>query len=249
VTLRTVFIPAAAASLFFFAPSISTADVAVLSPLKDNTLYESPTGTISNGAGTWFFSGQTNTLDLRRGILAFDLTSIPSGAVIQDVSLVLFMDQTFSSSARTIRMYRVLQDWGEGTTDAEFGEGGGGPATPGSVTWLHTFFDTSFWANVAGDFAAVPSAATDVGPEGFPYTWTGPGMIQDVQSWVSQPSQNFGWILIGDEVNQGTAKRFRSRENPDSLTVPQLTVTYLPHPVSTPAGDFATWARIKNLFR
>jgi hypothetical protein len=248
VTLRSILIPAAL-SLFFLATSNSMADVAVLTPMKDNTLYESTTGSLSNGAGDWFFSGQTNALDLRRGILAFDLTSIPTGAVIQDVSLVLFMDQTFSPSARTIRMHRVLQDWGEGTTDAEFGEGGGGPSTPGSVTWLHAFFDTSLWTNVAGDFATVASAQGNVGPEGFPYTWTGPGMIDDVQSWVAQPAQNFGWILIGDEVNGGTAKRFRSRENPDALTVPKLTVTFSPNPVAAPPGDFASWGRIKNLFR
>ncbi|HET9886748.1 MAG TPA: DNRLRE domain-containing protein [bacterium] len=249
MTLRSILIPLAGAGLLFSATSNSLADLAVLTPVKDNTLYESTTGSLSNGAGDWFFSGQTNTLDLRRGILAFDLTPIPSDAVIQDVSLVLFMDQTFSNSERTIRVHRVLQDWGEGTTDAEFGEGGGGPATPGSVTWVHTFFDQSFWTNIAGDFVALPSAQTNVGAEGFPYTWTGPGMIADVQNWVGQPAENFGWILIGDEANSGTAKRFRSRENPDSLTVPQLSVTFSISPVTAPPGDFASWGRIKNLFR
>ena len=248
--IRPILVSIIAASLLL-GWSASSADVSVFAPQKDNTLYESPTGDLSNGAGSWFFSGQTNTLALRRGILAFDLTSIPSGAFVQDASLVLFMDQTFVAGPQTIRLHRVLQDWGEGTTDAGFNEGGGGPATPGSVTWLHTFFNTDFWTNVAGDFVATPSAQTNVGNEGFFYSWTGPGLIGDVQEWVANPSQNFGWILIGNEVNSGTTKRFRAREFPDSatVTIPQLAVSYLPDPTAAASRDFATWGRIKNLYR
>jgi hypothetical protein len=246
---RVLISPFVMAGSLFFVWSKSLADVAVFTPAKDNTLYESPTGALSNGIGSWFFSGQTNALELRRGIIAFDLSSIPVDALVQDVSLVLFMDQTFVPTERTIALHRVLQDWGEGTTDAGFGEGGGGPSTPGSVTWIHTFFDTSFWVNEAGDFVAAASAQTAVGAEGFPYEWSGPGLIQDVQAWVENPSLNFGWILIGEEVQTGSTKRFRAREFPDPLTVPMLMVTYLPNPVSSPPGDSATWARIKSLYR
>ena len=248
--LRSIAISCIVASLFI-GWTASFADVSVFAPLKDNTLYESTTGDLSNGAGSWFFAGKTNTVALRRGILAFDLTSIPSDAFVEDASLVLFMDQTFIAASQTIRLHRVQQDWGEGTTDAGFNEGGGGPATPGSVTWLHTFFNTDFWTVVAGDFDAVSSAETNVGAEGFFYTWTGPGLIEDVQGWVANPSLNFGWILIGNENSAGTTKRFRTREYPDSLTVtiPQLTVSYLPSPVSAASGGFATWGRIKNLYR
>jgi hypothetical protein len=246
---RVRIFPFAVAGLLLLGWSNSRADVAVFTPAKDNTLYESSTGALSNGIGSWFFSGQTNALELRRGIIAFDLSSIPVDALVQGVSLILFMDQTFVPTARTIALHRVLRDWGEGTTDAEFGEGGGGPSTPGSVTWIHTFFDTSFWVNEAGDFVATASAQTPVGAEGFPYEWTGHGLIQDVQAWEADPSLNFGWILIGEEVQTGSAKRFRAREFPDPLTVPMLTVTYLPNPVSAPPGDSATWARIKSIYR
>jgi hypothetical protein len=88
-----------------------------------------------------------------------------------------------------------------------------------------------------------------VGAEGFPYTWSGQGLINDVQSWVANPAQNFGWILVGEEVAAGSAKRFRAREFPDALTVPKLTVTYLPNPVSAPSGEPVNWGRIKSLYR
>ena len=50
-------------------------------------------------------------------------------------------------------------------------------------------------------------------------------MIEDVQSWIKDPGTNFGWILIGDEVVLGTAKRFDSREN-DPENTPKLKILY-----------------------
>jgi hypothetical protein len=43
------------ASLAFSA----AADIAEIEASKDNTLYEDSAGLLSNGAGEWFFAGQT----------------------------------------------------------------------------------------------------------------------------------------------------------------------------------------------
>ena len=51
-----------------------------LAASKDNTLYESSTGTLSNGAGTKFLASKSGTV-LRRGVIQFDLSSIPRGAI------------------------------------------------------------------------------------------------------------------------------------------------------------------------
>src|SRR5207237_1956163 len=53
-----------------------------LTPSKDNTLYESTVGDVSNGAGTFFFVGQTNGSAARRGVMAFNLAAIPAGSQI-----------------------------------------------------------------------------------------------------------------------------------------------------------------------
>jgi hypothetical protein len=242
-------LPILLATLCFPAGS-ARAEVLVVFPSRDNTLYESETGASSNGAGSWFFSGQNNGLELRRGVLAFDLRGIEPGAFIQEATLVLFMDKTFTTTARTIRLHRLLSDWGEGTTDAGFNEGGGAPSTPGSATWIHTFHPGSFWSAPGGDFSATVSAETDVGAAELPYSWSGPGLVADVQEWVDDPASNFGWILIGNEAVLGTAKRFRAREYPDSLTIPRLTLTYLSDPVSAPPDlEVGSWGRIKNLYR
>jgi hypothetical protein len=47
-----------------------------------------------------------------------------------------------------------------------------------------------------------------------------------VQAWLDTPANNFGWILIGDETTNGTAKRFNSREHPTPDNRPQLTIAF-----------------------
>lgn len=51
-------------------------------------------------------------------------------------------------------------------------------------------------------------------------------MLADIEAWRAEPSQNFGWIVVGDETATGTAKRFASRENPDVDLRPRLTIEY-----------------------
>jgi hypothetical protein len=45
-----------------------------------------------------------------------------------------------------------------------------------------------------------------------------------VQSWVSNPDSNFGWVIRTDEIGAATSQRFNTREN--SNHPPRLTVTY-----------------------
>ena len=129
-----------------------------IGPSKDNTLYETPTGSHSNGAGQYFFAGTTSLGVLRRGVVAFDIDgSIPAGSTISSVSLELHMSRTVSGP-ETIELRRLLADWGEGTSRASGEEGGGTAATPGDATWVHRFFDTDTWATPGGDFLPTASA-------------------------------------------------------------------------------------------
>lgn len=90
---------------------------------KDNTLYESQTGDVSNGAGQHFFVGKTNTGALRRGLIKFDVaSSIPAGSRITDVTLSLTMSQT-ATDTQTVGLHRATADWGEGTSKATGSEG------------------------------------------------------------------------------------------------------------------------------
>ena len=126
------------------------ADQLSVTPSKDNTLYEEAIGALSNGIGTGFFVGRVGSGGggtIRRGLLAFDVGSIPLGSTITAVTLKLNCAQTTSGNA-TVSLQRNLADWGEGTSDAGPTGGSGASSTPGDATWLHTFYPASFWSTV-----------------------------------------------------------------------------------------------------
>lgn len=206
-----------------------------LQPVKDTTIYESEFGTDSNGSGIYFFAGVNGAQGgnrIMRALVAFDLTSIPQNSTIESVTLLLRQETPRNDlTQREVSLHRVLQDWGESTSDAEDGEAGGALAAEGDATWLHTFFSNTenrFWNNPGGDFEESPSASRPVGGRGF-YQWSSEELAADVQSWVDDPSSNFGWLIRGQESLNGasnTAKRFTSRHDPAVNTRPELTVVY-----------------------
>jgi len=192
---------------------------------KDNTLYEDPSGALSNGAGTRMFTGVTLQPNLRRALVAFDLSVIPPDSVIVEATLTLEQVMTVAGP-QTVSLHRVLKDWGEGNSTAQGGQGAGGPAGAGDATWLHTAYDTEFWDDSGGDYVGSPSASTLVEGSG-QYQWTDITMTDDVQDWVLDPSSNFGWIVIGNEGAPGNAKTFSTREAAEGQ--PTLTVVYIPN--------------------
>jgi hypothetical protein len=199
-----------------------------LGPSKDNTLYESSTGDISNGAGSYFIAGETNDGFIRRGAIAFDIAdNIPAGSTINSVSLRLHMSHTGSSGTATVQLARLSADWGEGTSNADGNPGQGASATTNDATWVYRFYNTSAtWTNSGGDFASTVSAYTSVGGVGF-YTWgSTTQLVADVQDWLDTPAHNFGWVLLGDEGESGTALRFDSKENSTADDRPTLTIDY-----------------------
>ena len=217
-------------------PSLAIAQLANINPIKDNTLYEydPAEGDHSNALGNHFFAGETAMGELRRGVLAFDIAgSIPSGSTILGVTLSLNMSRTGSDTPRNVELHKLLADWGEGTSVAPGEEGDGAPATTNDATWRHRFFDTIFWTTEGGDFSGTVSASQPVGAVGV-YTWSSSQMRADVQSWLDDPASNFGWLVLGDESDILTAKRFDTRE---SASPPVLSITYRPpgpRPTPTP---------------
>jgi hypothetical protein len=143
-----------------------------------------------------------------------------------------------------VTLYKVLEDWGEGTSNATGQEGIGATATIGDATWAYTFYNTLSWSTLGGTFSSTVSASQNVDAIGF-YTWTDPQMVVDVQLWTDNPATNFGWIVIGNEAVSATAKRFDSRTNPTLADRPVLTVTFF----DCTAVEPATWGKIKSIFK
>jgi FtsP/CotA-like multicopper oxidase with cupredoxin domain len=237
---------AALAAVLFLASSARGATI-TLGSSKDNTLYESATGTVSNGAGSYFFAGLTRNGQIRRAAIAFDVAAnIPAGSTITGVVLTLHVSRTKHSTLETVQLRRALASWGEGASNAPEEEGAGAPAATGDATWIHRFYNATLWTSAGGDFAGATSAAASVGDTGN-YSWTSAQMVVDVQSWLNNPSGNFGWIVLGNEIDTQSAKRFDSRENASVGNRPTLAITFTsmgptltptPTPTITPTPTF-----------
>ena len=216
--------------LFIFSFNfLLNAQTVVLNAVKDNTIYSNLTNN-SNGAGDNFTTGAIASSPVRRGLLMFDLSSIPAGATITAVSLRLVMNRTVSG-ANNVSLHRLNENWGEGASNAGAGgDGNGAPAELGDATWICTFSNgaggcTTSWTTAGGVFQLAASATTSViGPGA--YTWSSGQMITNVQDWKNNAATNFGWVIIGAEGTPGSAKRFSSRTNPIVPDRPTLTVTY-----------------------
>jgi len=246
--IRIVRLCACAMAMVLLSGVPSLADTVILPPVRDNTLYEpiqkDNLEDRSNGAGETMFTGRTkdamNAADqvaVRRAVLAFDVvgSGIPAGSTIDSVSLKLTCTKAKLNTSFDVPLHELLSDWGEGTSDTgNSQQGRGATPTTGDATWQHTFYDTLFWTTDGGDYDGTASATIGVGGQGV-YTWgSTSGMVADVQNWLDNPSQNFGWIVIADETQIETAKQFGTRENNDDggVNKPELTINYTPLQVS-----------------
>ncbi len=205
----------------------ASASVVTLQAQKDNTIF-SESNTLSNGAGQYLFTGTTSSGFTRRALIQFDVSAIPPGSTINSAQLSMQMSMTIVG-AEAVELHRALASWGEGTSDAPGQEGGGDIATANDATWSDRFYTVSQWATAGGDFAAAVSSSVSVSGNGG-YTWASTAtLVADVQSWVSVPASNSGWMIkAADEVTTPTAKRFNSRTNSISSQRPKLIIDFTP---------------------
>jgi len=235
------------------------ATIVVFEASKDTMIFEN---NVDNGAGgsPGFFAGTNSAMSPRRGLIAFDVSSIPSNATITVVSLSLRIGQIAGSGGGSggggiqnlqIGLHKLFVAWGEartGESDAINlnGVAQGAPADPGDATWHSRFFGTaSTWGVDGGqpnvDYASAASASLVQSNTVNTISWwkSTPALVADVQSWANHSSQNNGWMLIN--TNESAAQTFRgfySRDfNPDPSVsdleryFPHLIVSYhLPEP-------------------
>jgi hypothetical protein len=219
--------------------SLVWANSTTLNPDLDNTLIQTTDGSLSNGLGDIYVgrTNQSDSISRRRGVLRFDIAgSIPSGSTINSVTLRLWLFRVSDSSVRTVYVHPATASWGEGSS---YTNGGAGSASAsGDATWLHRFFSGTSWTSTGGDYNGTASGSASIGSAGDPaawYTWSTTAMKNDVQGWLTTPASNYGWVVIGDESTNQTARRFTSREAADDVGshYPELIVDYTPPPSLT----------------
>lgn len=192
----------------------SQKDSLILKPQMDNTIFEDSTvsgfSTNSNGAGEFFFVGNTAAGNARRALLKFDLSDVDPSATIDSVVLIMTTSKN-NTTAQSLMGHVLKSEWGEGTTNASGNEGSGGVTTSQSATWEYAFFDVSKWSIAGGDF--LPSTWSATIEDNKKQIISSSGLINDVNAWVDGSIANHGWILLGNEDKPQTAYRFNSREN------------------------------------
>lgn len=216
-----------AVPLFSSAIAAQTSTV-VLSSRADNTLYEDPAGTLSNGGGQKLFVGRSAAGAARRALLSFDVSSIPAGSRIVDVQVQLQVLGSAAAAPTSVALHRVEQAWGEAASVAPGDESAGGAAMPGDATWTCAVMPGAPWLSPGGDFAGAPSGVATM-PLSGPFTIDRTvELIADVQDWLTGLRQNHGWVLKTDETQNGTETALVSREGTTLLLPgPRLQVTYL----------------------
>ncbi len=191
---------------------------------KDNTIYQNTSA--SNGAGENCFAGKTDADELRRALIYFDIASfVPTGATITAVRLELHCVRG-NADAQNISLHKLNAAWGEGTSNAAGDEVNGTLAATGDATWHQSIVPNANWSVTGGSYAVVQSAGCSIGGAAQKYTWTGPNLVNEVQNWLNAPATNFGWALVGNEMQPGSLKGFATKEHPLSAYRPRLLVTY-----------------------
>lgn len=223
----------------------AVAETVTIIPSKDNTLIESASGDVSNGSGPVLFVGNNSGETAHRAVLAFDIASaVPVPSTIDSVELRIHVSSVAPGSQGpvTVRLHRLQQDWGEGSSSTSGGSGA--PSSEGDATWIHTFYPDSLWSAEGGDFGIEASGSAVLADTSF-YFVADSVMASDVQDWLLVPEANFGWLLLCDESVPSTVRRIDSRENDIEENRPRLIIHYTP----VIPTQRMTWGRIKSLRR
>ena len=189
------------------------ADSVTLAPVADTYISEHFAGPNGSSAdlvmGT---QGDAANGARNRGLVKFGLSSIPSNASIDSVSLRVNVNKFASGGAGSLfHLHTVKVPWTESAGTWFVRSAGQNWATPGGAGGT--------------DYAEDSSGNTFVGGTGATMFETTTGLVADVTAWLNSPASNYGWLIkTEDESVERTAGRFGARENPN--TSPQLTVQY-----------------------
>jgi RHS repeat-associated protein len=176
---------------------------------------------------TYFGVGESNAAanTVYRSVFKFNLSAIPSNAVITSAALSLWAINDYASNTRTFSLYRLKQPW-----------------TEGGVTWNTTNGATAWQvAGAAGanDIESAPlasrafSASESLGTSGEKQWALDPAKVQE---WVSGAFTNNGLILRAD-TESDDMYRFVSGEDATASNRPRLVISYyVPAATATPTA-------------
>lgn len=154
----------------------------------------------------------------RTSFLSFDLSSIPSGAIVSSADLELYCDAVQNSS-QVLVAYRALVAWDEGASNG----------TAGDVSWNERKSGVA-WGTAGGRGSGVDRESTSnwsILASGISVPETVVTNVKtDVEAWVAG-TPNYGWILdftyTGGVNNQVS---FASSDSGTATRRPRLVIEY-----------------------
>ncbi|HEX4416143.1 MAG TPA: DNRLRE domain-containing protein [Lacipirellulaceae bacterium] len=215
-------------------PAASRADQINFAPIQDNTIFSESSNSAGGENGVFVGSNNSAGTPSRRGLIQFDLSSIPAGSTITGATLTMYLEMANNATARTIDLHRANVAWGEGTAGSGQTNGTGFTAGAGDATWTEAMHGVSSWP-AGGDFASAVSASASISGTtvGTPFSWTSATLLSDVQGWYANASSNHGWEMISNgEGTGGSVKTFYTKEFTGVTLRPVLSVTYVPEPAT-----------------
>ena len=149
---------------------------------------------------------------VNRGLIKFNLSSIPANATINSATLRLVVSRSAPGPSASFALHRLLVPWDE--LDA---------------TWTTRIDPDENWSVPGGaagtDFSDASSSTRIIASSGAYTFGSTPEMVADIVHWVNQPAENHGWIIKAGDENVGfTGKRVGSGGS--GLNAPQLTIDY-----------------------
>ncbi|HVK77670.1 MAG TPA: hypothetical protein VM734_30405 [Kofleriaceae bacterium] len=139
----------------------------------------------SSGKGPGMFAGADGSSNKKRSLVRFDLSAIPTTAIVDTVTLNLIVGQIAGSGggggggggcgggctdpSRNFRIYTITTAWNEGpsgtpTSPTIGGTGQGWTTGTGDTSWTYTNYNGSLWTNGGGDYSTPEVVANTFGP-------------------------------------------------------------------------------------
>jgi hypothetical protein len=162
----------------------------------------------SNHAAEVFMQVSTDPARAHRGLVKFDLSSIPPGSTINAAYLSLYVPGYDGAPAsRTYVANRITRDWIEA-----------------QATW-NVYETGSNWAAPGGDYTSDGAASTPGASSGR-VTWT---VTDIVKAWIQGGQPNYGFLI--KDAAEGTGDTwiwFSTREATENEQWPVLEVDWTP---------------------
>ena len=186
--------------------------------------------------------GCNNKGQCARSLLHFNVTSLPSDAVITDVQMTLLpaAKVAIGDPSMTLDVHQVTENWsrtGESTPDGERDSWpenlAGTAANEGDVTWKWSVYPGTQWKTEGGDFnskvmTSVESEGWDgrAGPMFFPMTDEFKAVVT---GWIDGSIPNYG-VLVKRNTEDPSDNRlrimFHEQSGNKEYRSPKLLITY-----------------------